>query len=197
MERHLDACFGKTERFVFHELYSPTVHVDVHVIPPSAAHPYVRLVTCGMAELPMKVPAEFSDSPYAELTIALPAEWPIRKMTRKRRAGWPLQVLKELARLPHDHSTHLWDGHTIPWGEPFAPGTLMSNLIVLPPEQVPEGFDELECRGETVNILGLIPLHEDELQLCLNEGVEVLWELLETAGVTDVVDPRRPSVVQR
>jgi hypothetical protein len=195
MERHLDGCFGKAERFVFHELFSPTVHVDVHVIPPSAAHPYVRLVTCGMAERPMTVPAEFGYSPYAELTIALPADWPIRKMVRKRRAGWPLQVLQELARLPHDHSTHLWDGHTAPWGEPFAADTQMSSLIVLPPEQAPDGFDEFAYRGKKVNILGLIPLHEGELQLCLNEGVDALVDRLDAAGVTDVVDPRRPSVV--
>lgn len=84
MERHLDACFGATERFVFHEFFSPTVHVDVHVIPPSAAHPYVRLVTCGMAELPMKLPAGFGYSPYAELSIALPADWPT---TTRRTSG--------------------------------------------------------------------------------------------------------------
>lgn len=71
----------------------------------------------------------------------------------------------------------------------------MSNLIVLAPEQAPEGFDEFECRGDKVNILGLYPLHEAELQLCLNEGVDVLIDRLEAAGVTDVVDPRRPSSV--
>jgi Suppressor of fused protein (SUFU) len=194
MERHLDHSFGSGERRVFHELFSPTVHVDVHVIPPSAAFPLVRLVTCGMAERPMTVPSEFSYSPYAELTIALPPDWPIRKMTRKRRAGWPLQVLQELARFPHQHSTYLWDAHTIPWGEPFATGTRLSNLIVLPPEQAPDGFDTFECRGNTVNILGLIALHDDELESCLNEGVDALCERLEAAGVTDVVDPRRESV---
>ena len=194
MEDHLDECFGKAERFVFHELFSPTVHVDVHVIPASAEHPYIRLVTCGMAERPMTVPAEFSYSPYAELSIALPADWPVQKMLRRRRAGWPLQVLQALARLPHDHATHLWDGHTIPWGEPFASDTQMSNLIVLPPEQAPEGFDEFTCRDNKVNILGLIPLHENELQLCLNEGLNPLIDRLEAAGVTDVVDPGRPSV---
>ena len=43
--------------------------------------------------------------------------------------------------------------------------------------------------------LHLVPLYEDELRYCLDEGANALYRKLEAAGVTDVVDPRRPSVV--
>jgi hypothetical protein len=199
MERHLDRCFGIGERLVFHELFSPTVHVDIHVIPPSDDHPLIRLVTCGMAERPMTVHADFEYSPYAELTIALPPDWPITKPSLDRRVLWPLQVLKEFARIPHEHATYFWDGHTVPWGdpaEPFARNTGLSSVVILPPSEAPDHFDEFECRDYKVNILGLLPLYEDELQLCLNEGVDALYERLDAAGVTDVVDPARPSVAK-
>jgi Suppressor of fused protein (SUFU) len=199
MERHLDDCYGRRERNVFHELISPLIHVDIHVIAPSDHYPLTRLVTCGMAELPMTVPSTFSRSPYAELTIALPPDWPItRRLKPDPRIHWPLLVLQELARIPHQHKTFFWDGHTIPWGvpaEPFAPNTELSNLVILPPSEAPEQFDEFRCGDRTVNILGLIPLHQDELEFCHDQGVEALYERLDAAGVPDVVDPSRPSVL--
>lgn len=47
------------------------------VVRPTAVYPCLRLVTCGMAQLPMHVPPEWSDTPYAELSIALPPRWPV------------------------------------------------------------------------------------------------------------------------
>jgi hypothetical protein len=199
MERHLDACYGSGPRRVLHELVSPIVHVDIHVVPPSREFPHFRLVTCGMSELPMNVHDRFTWSPYAELTIALPADWPIsRRKLRDQRVRWPFQLLRELARLPHRHKAYLWDGHSAPWGdpaEPFAPGTDLCGVLVCPPENVPDGFDEFTCGERTVNILGLYPLHAGEMKLLLDDGLDQLIERLDAAGVSDVVDPQRASVV--
>ena len=53
IERHLGPVSG-----VFHEIISDLVHIDVHVVPANDHCPYLRLVTSGMSDLPMTVPAE-------------------------------------------------------------------------------------------------------------------------------------------
>ncbi len=123
IDQHLDDCFGdEGDRLVFHELVSPTVHLDVHVIPPTEEFELQRLVTSGMAEAPMTVPADFGESPFAELTIALPPEWTINQEAfSDERVYWPVRLLKLLGRLPHELSTFLWYGHTIPNGDPPQP----------------------------------------------------------------------------
>src|SRR4051794_41823040 len=75
MERHLDECFGDGERMVLHELVSPVIHVDVHIVPPTDDFPVTRLVTSGMAERAMNVPDGSTAPCYAELTIALSRDW--------------------------------------------------------------------------------------------------------------------------
>jgi len=76
MHGHLQRCFPGWEGPVLHERISPTVHLDVMVVGPTADYPCLRLVTCGMAELPMHVPSGWATTSHAEVTIALPPSWP-------------------------------------------------------------------------------------------------------------------------
>ncbi len=75
IERHLGPVQG-----VYHELISDKVHLDVHVVAPSADFPFYTLVTSGMSDRPMTVPPEAGpdDAPrFAELCILLPSTWNI------------------------------------------------------------------------------------------------------------------------
>src|SRR5690348_7927323 len=105
MGLHLDRCFGQHDGWVLDEIVSPGIHLDVFVVPPTRGFEFIRLVTCGVAEKPMTVPDEFDQSPFIELTIALPSEWPMTKEAwRDEGAFWPIRLLKSLGRLPHDHA---------------------------------------------------------------------------------------------
>jgi Suppressor of fused protein (SUFU) len=72
---------------VFHELVSPTVHVDVHIVAPGPERDFYALVTSGLSDKPMNGP--FPDLQFAELIFLLPADWnsinPI--LSRKRTTG--------------------------------------------------------------------------------------------------------------
>lgn len=197
IERHL----GPVER-VFHELISPHVHVDVHWVAPSAARPWHVLVTSGMAERPMQTPEGAEEWAHAELMIALPARWPVGgEDFHDEENFWPVRWLKMIARLPHEYGTWVGFGHTIPNGDPpapFAPGTSLSGMILLAPARYPEEFFQLEVSpGRTVSFWSLVPLHADEMELKLKKGTEALLELLDAAGVTDLINPARPSVAPR
>jgi hypothetical protein len=200
---HLDHCFGDLDRDVFHEIVSTTVHVDVHHVPPSDEFPFNRLVTSGMSELPMTAPEGMFDEPlYAELTLALPADWPLTQEDfDDERHYWPIRVLKQLARLPHEYSTFLWYGHTIPNGdppEPYADGTELSCALLIPPLTVPDEFRTLDLGdGRTVQFLGVTAVTRDEMELKLKRGFDALVDLFDDRGLADLIDPKRPSVVQK
>jgi hypothetical protein len=199
VESHLDECFGEAERWVLHEILSPTIHLDIHVVPPSDAFPFQRLVTSGMAELPMTVPEAFDGTPFAEMTIAIPPDWTLDKDSfEDESVYWPIRLLKQLARLPHDYSTFLGYSHTIPNGnppEPYAQGTRLCCALIAPPLVAPEGFGEIEREGRSLKLLGVLPLYEDEMEFKLKRGSDALFRLFDKAGLSDVVDADRPSVV--
>src|SRR4051812_26455158 len=77
IDRHIEEHFGSIE-YVLHEIASHLVGVHIYVVGPTEERPFRTLITSGMSELPMTVPAGHDISPYAELMIALPADWPIR-----------------------------------------------------------------------------------------------------------------------
>jgi len=203
VESHIDRCFGSDPtRIVFHELISPTVHLDVHWIRPSQEFGVNRLVTCGMAERPMSVPEGFAESPYAEVTIALPPNWPLsQKAFQDERNYWPVRLLKGLGRLPHDYSTFLWYGHTVPNGDPpkpYAAGTGLCCALISGPLSAPKSFNALELDdGRKVRFLSVVPIYEDEMRLKLERGINALYDLFDQNNVSDVIDPQRPSVVAK
>ncbi|HEX2078893.1 MAG TPA: suppressor of fused domain protein [Longimicrobium sp.] len=197
VERHL----GPVTQ-VFHEIVSPTVHVDVHWVAPSRRRPWHILATSGMAERPMNVPEELAEWAFAELVVALPASWPIGMEAFQDEANyWPIRWLKILARFPHEYNTWLGHGHTMPNGdppEPFAPSTRLCGMMLAYPAQYPEGFDTLVVSpGKTLHFWSLLPLYAEEMDLKLREGADALLERMDRAGVMEVVDQARPNVALR
>lgn len=191
IDRHIAEFFGPVE-FVYHEMVSHLVAVHVYVIEPTEARPYRTLMTSGMSELPMTVPDGHDISPYAELMIALPADWPLDDQST-----WPLQVLKEIARLPHEYGTWLGPWHSVPNGDPpqpYAPGVPFSGVVVAPMLRVPAAARVIEVGdGTRVDLFGLIPLHPDEVAVKVEQGTDALIGVLDRGGITELLDPDRPS----
>jgi Suppressor of fused protein (SUFU) len=178
---------------VYHELVSPHVHVDVHVVAPTDDRPVYTLVTSGMSERPMV------DGSFAELTITLPPTWPAPGSPEmaETSASWPYTLLQELAWLPHAFQTVLWKGHTVPNGdppEPYAPGTRLCGALVGPQLTAPDEFKVLRYGEREIHILAVYPLHADEMQVKLDRGTDALYDLLDAAKLTEILDVDRPSV---
>ncbi|MBB4635084.1 suppressor of fused domain protein [Longimicrobium terrae] len=196
IERHL----GPVEQ-VFHEIVSPTVHVDIHWVAPSRERPWHILVTSGMSERPMNAPEGMEGFRYAELLVSLPATWPLTVEAFEDEANyWPLRWLKILARFAHEYDTWLSFGHTMPNGnppEPFAPSTQLCGMMLVPPAQAPDFFELDAGGGRTIHFWSLLPLHGDEVDLKLREGADALLDRFDKAGVGEVINPARPSVVPR
>ena len=198
---HIEKHLGKIET-VFHEIFSDTVHIDVHWVKPTDEFPFNRLVTSGMSDLPMATPSKSSAPRYAELMITLPADWKLDQDSFQDEAWyWPVRLLKTLARLPHKHATWLGFGHTVPNGdpaEPYAPNTKLNGAIVLPSITVPEEFHRLPISDDkAITFFSVVPLFEGEMNLKLRKGVDELLDLFDKKNVNDIVDLKRADVTKK
>ena len=212
LETFLQAALGP-QAGVYHEIISDKVHIDILIYAPTESRDCWTFVTSGMSDLPMKVPeilgedrALFSRS---ELLISLPRDWfdagdnglPIDSQMGDDSKFWPIGLLKHLARFPHEFDTWLWDGHSIPNfdpPEPYHPSTRLNGSVLylgmgsLSENQVMELDDSGAIAFHTV-----VPVYGDEMTYKLNKGSDALLEKLLSHGVTDILDPNRPSVVQK
>jgi len=199
ISEHIEAHLGPVAT-VFHEIVSDTVHIDVHLVAPSADFPFARLVTSGMSDLPMTLPEGVAAPRYLELVMTLPGDWRLQQEAfDDERWYWPIRLLKGLARLPHKHATWLGWGHTVPNGdpaEPYAANTALDGAIVLPSVTVPDGFEELAVDADkTIHFLAVVPLYPEEMALKLHEGSDALLDRFAAHEISDIVDPQRRNVV--
>ena len=196
--QHIERWVGKPAT-VYHELVSDKVHIDVHIVEPTAERPFYTLITSGMSDRPMKAPESRPDWAYAELFLCLPSDWKMSSEDWKSQQHfWPVQALKYLARLPHQYNTWLWYGHTIPNGDPPQPiddSTTFSSFILLCPHLLPKEFHELAIGEEkTIRFFAVVPLYTDELGLKLKHGAEAVEHALIAQGYSELIDIRRSTV---
>jgi hypothetical protein len=200
VELHVERHFGPIGG-ILHEIVSPWAHIDLLVVPPRPERPCTTVVTCGMSQFPMAGWDE-GDELYAELGLVLPPSWPTSGPEFESDAGyWPFRMLKDLARLPHEFTTTLWFGHTVPNGDPprpYGPNTELCGAL-LGPMIFAESEEAMTIRyGEReITLFGVWALHADEMRYKLEHGLEAVFEHLDEAHVSEIVEPERPSCVPR
>ena len=198
IENHIQQYFGQFEN-VFHELASPDIHVDICVVPPSEERDYYTLVTMGMGAHRMNVPEELAEYKLerAELAIALPKDWKIKKENfDDEKWFWVIRLLKDLARLPIASDTWLGFGHTMDHEENFAENTKLCAAMLTAPQGTEDGSEVcILPSGEEVNFYQVIPLYRDELEYKLARGADALLDKME--GISFVVKPDRQDAITR
>jgi Suppressor of fused protein (SUFU) len=194
--RHID---GKMS--FFHEIVSEAVHVDVAIVEPSEKEPYWTLVTSGMSDKPM------SNGKYSELMLRLPPEWkvPVRDgdavwKEKDERWYWPVRLLKQMARFPHQYDTAFAIGHTVDNGKPADPwsrGTTFNAAFFANGRTLPEEFDWVADGEKQIAIMGLYPLYAEESAFVRREGSDALWKKFVDSEISEVVKADRPSLIPR
>jgi Suppressor of fused protein (SUFU) len=132
----------------------------------------------------------------------LPPTWPgvDGEAFRRPEGLWPYKLLQDLAELPHRFNTALWTGHTVPNGDPptpYAPNTKLCGALLVRPLIAPDGFQTLRVHDREIQFLAVIPLHRDEMQLKLDQGLDALFELMDAAEIIEILDVDRPSVIPK
>lgn len=198
MERHLACHVGPVEE-VFHEAFSEVVEVEILRVEPTDERPFHILTTCGMAQRAMTVPNGLADWSFAELVLALPPDWCFDDAAVEGDAGWPIRLLQDLARFPHQYGTWLGLDHSVPNGEPpesYAPDTNLCGCLLEVPAYLPDTFRRLDLSdGRSLHFLHVTPLFADEIDYKLTVGTDSLLKRFDDLRMPMVVDPERPCVV--
>lgn len=171
------------------------VRVDVHIVGPGENSPGLTLVTSGMSE-------QHAGSPrrqHTELVMGVRPNWPgIAGDAADEEHLWPVRLLRDLARLPHQYDTHLGMHHTVPNGDPatpYASDTTLCGALLSPPLVTPDAFNTFIVGTDKIEMLGVIPLHADEMQYKLDHGADSLWMLLDEHEISEALNPWRPSTI--
>ena len=200
IEGHISKYFGSYDS-VFHEIYSPDIHLDVVRIDPTAERNYYTFVTMGAGAYKMNLPEGAEIPNRAEYLITLPPDWDLEN-TDDIRNYWPIGFLKTIARMPINYDTFLAYGHTASDNKenaPFADNTQLCSIALAYPEQFDfAGLTATLPNGEGVIFYQMIPLYEDELEFKMQceGGMEEFEEYLGDVIVSPL-DINRPSCVPK
>jgi len=176
---------------VSHEMLPQVPHIDVYTC-------YRRskdgsstcvLVTGGMSDAPMTTPDESNFPRRVELILYCKEPKPEY-----------IATLRWLAHFPHNQSTWLGMGHTIPNGippQPFWGSAVLDTILLLPPIVQKDAAlpQHLKIAGEPVEFLWVVPISTAECTLKLDKGVEAILDLFSIHRHPHVFDPRRKSYV--
>lgn len=197
LEEYISASYGKIE-FVFHEIESPDIHLDVMVIKPSEDQPYYKLVTMGAGAYKMNVPRELKsyNLERAEYVIFLPKDWDIESKTDE--GYWPIGNLKMVGRLALNTDSWLGYGHTISANEdssPVASNTEFNSFVLLGSIGVDNQIVEPLSLGigKKINFYQLYPLYQEELEFKLENSIDDLCEKIDEKDLDFVVNINRKN----
>lgn len=182
---------------VMHEIYSPDIHLDIIVVPPTEENNYYKLITMGMGAYEMKVPPELKNKEIerAELVIYLPPTWNIKSSDEKD--YWPIRCLKTLARLPIQCDTWLGFGHTISSDEnntPYAENTKFCSVLLL--LALNNRFETIKLKLEkkgNISFYQLFPLYKEELDFKFQNGVAELCNLIGEEDAFPIINIERKN----
>ena len=197
VDAHIEKYLGPIE-FVWHELASDKIHLDIHVLSETDTRPFKVLVTSGVSDIPMTIPNGAEVYDRVELMMALPPDWPLSKEAFENESNyWPIRWLKYIGSLPHNHDTWIGWGHTIPNGDPPEnfPDTKFVGVVLHPPYWADDDFFTMKTEnGDTVAFYQLVPLYAEEMQFKLDKGNDALEDLFEKKNIDFILDPTRKNV---
>jgi len=184
--------FGEAAN-VSHEVIPLIPHIDVYTYGSGQqGRNYCTLVTGGMSDLAMKVPAEATPK-------GVPRRVELIFYCSEPKQEY-LETLRRLAHFPHDNNTWIGDFHTMPNGnppDPFGGSPVLNTFLFLPTIVNPDAAlpKELSLAGEPVQFLCVVPLTTPECNLKLAKGVVTILDLFEQNQHPHVFDPSRASYV--
>lgn len=197
---HLDKSYSSEEITVFHEIFSPDLHLDVYFVQ-SEKHNFNILLTAGMSILEMTVPNAVEkpqDYKFAELMLLLPKSITFGKITGDNPNDWLIAMLKEAARFPHHYDTWLAIGHTLQATadmEPYAENTNYTGVVILPSVTFGEEFTSVQVGENLINIYSVFPLYADEMNYKIENGYNALLDKLIEKNAQEIFDYNRANLL--
>jgi Suppressor of fused protein (SUFU) len=172
---------------------------DVLHVRPVNSRPYHTLITAGMSDVAMPVPADVNAPDRIELMMTLSENWKLGDASDPL-SQWPVRHLQALSRVPQERGGWIGWGQTVPNGDPpqpLAPRSALCGVIIAPSLLVPVAFYQLNVEEGSVTFYAAIPLYSEEMELHAREGMAALLERLLHKDINDVIDVKRRNVAKQ
>jgi hypothetical protein len=186
-EKVYEQLFGASES-VYHEILPMLPHVDVYIHAPNKDRPFYTLVTGGMSSTEMTLPKGISRE-YARSELVFYCREPKPEYQ---------ELLRKLAHFPHDNSTWLSFGHTMPNGNPPKPifgNPSLNTFLFMPSIVAPDSElgERLSLDGDPVNLVWVVLISTAECNYKLEHGMDAFYDLLDKHNHPFVFDDGRRS----
>lgn len=185
---------------VYHELYSPDIHLDILIVPPSKKDNYYKLITKGMGAYKMNVPQQLKDCDIdrAELVIYLPPDWNFNQKDN----SWIISLLKVIARTPIFENGWIGYGQTfsqtIEGTMPYSSNTGFSNAILFNSNDYLKNKNELyiPTKGK-INFFQVVPIYREEMIFAKLYGAKELTKVLSKESSQPIVHNFRKNCCEK
>lgn len=209
---HFAAKLGPVQPLALRRIVPSSLPVAIHVVPPGEGRNCLTLFTTGMSQHAMKVPQGLENFRHAELSIQLPADWPLPGKSKPsilswlgggpKKADeppggslWPIQWLQTIAAYPRQSGGFVGGPGVIFANgeppEPIATGLPFTSFLLLNTEEI------VSPGGKRVQMYQLLPIFTEERTLEMREGLPALINALDHNNISWIVDLKRPNVAIR
>lgn len=156
------------------------IQVDIVVIEPTGQKNYYILLTCGMGAVGMPLKRGQPHPEHMELVLCLPRDWQVKN--DDERWSWPVDWLRQTARMPVLEGRSLALGDTIAKGRPFSAYTSMCGVFLS--EQLGEVCIENKTFYNLPALLfyAMRPLYHQELAFVQQQGTEAFYRRMGQQG---------------
>lgn len=185
---HLEARLGALPE-VFHEIVSPSAHVDLYPFPAGDGRRFHVIATTGMAEQAMQLAPGATGDRHVELLLTLPPAWSLahQDWIANDALFLPMRWLKRIARFHYETGRWLGEGHLLANGEPpiaVEEGSPYDSVVLAPPAFL-DGADRVRLGdGREVRLLHVIFLRPREREVLQREGWEAFKARLDRARLS-------------
>ena len=200
IEKHIKKYFGHYD-IVYHEIYSPDIHLDIIRIDSTPKHNYYTFITLGAGAYKMNIPNGLQIPSRAEYLITLPSDWDIDNLNSNQELYWPIGFLKTAARIPISCDSFLAYGHILSADEknsPLATNTKLCSMVLSYPKQFDQACLLANLKNkEQVIFYKMNMLYEDELlfkqknEISMEEFEKYLGDI-----ILKPLDINRPSCIK-
>lgn len=189
-EQAYEELFG-TVTAVSHDMGPLTPRINVyHFEPQIENRDWHTYITSGMSDLAMPAPPEAGlEFQRAELVFYSSENDTLYQ-----------DLLRHLARFPHDKKTWIHWQHTLPNGHPPEPlfdGSALDTTLFMPSVVEPDALlgQMVSIEGAPVNLLWCVPITSPECAMVLERGMPALYQVFDQAQHPHIFSGDRQSYV--
>jgi hypothetical protein len=160
--------------------------------------PVTVLMTNGLSNYRMPVPAKLEGEEHNELYFCLPSYWELED-TSNPQMNWVFDWIQRLAKYVIEKETWFGHGHTMPCGSDLKmlSNTMKQNhFFLMHPILLKNELEKVQVGDKNINFLAVVPIFIKEFEFKQSRGTFKFIRKLINKGVSEKLDDFRDSVTK-